>query len=571
MNRRIAVAAALPARSPRWRPHRHRPARPAAPDAGSGQPPRHPPRNRLLRLWPRHRVHRARARGRHRPQRLLAAGDAVPLLAGPRGRQRHAPVLQRARRLRRAVARPAERHHHSGQGFRPRLPGLQVLRRRRRLRSGAERHPARPPAATCSCSRSATVPPPLSSVAASPCTTTSTAWSVATATSPPRPGATTTSTGWRRRSTCRSGSVLTIEPGTVVIGSKGGQGTLIGLRGSQIIADGDLLEPDRLHLRVRGRHPRVGRLGWPGDERRRSRQLLGTQAGCAGEGNSGNFGGDDPASDCGTLNYVRVEFAGIRFSEQNELNGVALQGCGTRHLRREGRRSSTRRTTASRCSAAPPTPGTSWCSAPRTTTSTGSTAGSASSSTSSPSRRRHRRQQRHRGGQPRRQQRRAAALEPDHRQPDLRRQPWPRPDRARLRHAASPRHRRHHPQRHRAVLPALRPRGGQHGDRSPARRHRSPINGGMLFDNDAVGDDAGTLAYVGNAANLLQHRQPAARRTRSAWCSPTSRRFRARRRATPANAAPTPGDPFFENAPFIGGVNPHSNWTFEGWINYPDN
>ena len=41
----------------------------------------------------------------------------------------------------------------------------------------------------------------------------------------------------------QSGSVLTIEPGTVVIGSKGGQGTLIGLRGSQIIADGDLWNP----------------------------------------------------------------------------------------------------------------------------------------------------------------------------------------------------------------------------------------------------------------------------------------------------------------------------------------
>ena len=41
----------------------------------------------------------------------------------------------------------------------------------------------------------------------------------------------------------QNGSTLTIEPGTVVIGSKGGQGTLIGLRGSQIIADGDLLNP----------------------------------------------------------------------------------------------------------------------------------------------------------------------------------------------------------------------------------------------------------------------------------------------------------------------------------------
>ena len=48
-----------------------------------------------------------------------------------------------------------------------------------------------------------------------------------------------------------------------------------------------------------------------------------------GEGDSGSYGGNDASHDCGTLRYVRVEFAGILFSEQNELNGIALQGCGT--------------------------------------------------------------------------------------------------------------------------------------------------------------------------------------------------------------------------------------------------
>ena len=49
----------------------------------------------------------------------------------------------------------------------------------------------------------------------------------------------------------------------------------------------------------------------------------------AGEGASGPFGGDNPNDSSGVLQYVRVEFAGIRFSDTNELNGIALQGVGS--------------------------------------------------------------------------------------------------------------------------------------------------------------------------------------------------------------------------------------------------
>jgi len=43
----------------------------------------------------------------------------------------------------------------------------------------------------------------------------------------------------------------------------------------------------------------------------------------------GKYGGDDPAHDCGTLRYVRVEFAGFTFGEDNELNSLTVGGCGT--------------------------------------------------------------------------------------------------------------------------------------------------------------------------------------------------------------------------------------------------
>jgi len=47
-----------------------------------------------------------------------------------------------------------------------------------------------------------------------------------------------------------------------------------------------------------------------------------------GEGSTGVYGGTNPADNSGILRYVRVEFAGIEFSPDNELNGIAFQGVG---------------------------------------------------------------------------------------------------------------------------------------------------------------------------------------------------------------------------------------------------
>jgi hypothetical protein len=124
----------------------------------------------------------------------------------------------------------------------------------------------------------------------------------------------------------QNGAVLTIQPGTVIFGSKAGQGTLVIRRGSRILADGDVDRPiifsSELPVGQRGPGDWGGLVvngaaptNQPGDVQ--------------GEGDSGPFGGNDPNDDSGVLRYVRVEFAGIRFSEQNELNGIALQGVGS--------------------------------------------------------------------------------------------------------------------------------------------------------------------------------------------------------------------------------------------------
>jgi hypothetical protein len=122
-----------------------------------------------------------------------------------------------------------------------------------------------------------------------------------------------------------AGGVLNVEAGTVVLADKGGQGTLIVLPEGRINANGNAMLPIVFTSAqdVGDRAPG----DWGGLVLSGNAPVGGAPR--EGEGDSGSYGGDDPGHDCGTLRYVRVEFAGIRFSTENELNGIAVQGCGT--------------------------------------------------------------------------------------------------------------------------------------------------------------------------------------------------------------------------------------------------
>lgn len=48
----------------------------------------------------------------------------------------------------------------------------------------------------------------------------------------------------------------------------------------------------------------------------------------SGEGGTGLYGGPDANDDSGSLNYVRVQYAGFEITTDNELNGIAFQGVG---------------------------------------------------------------------------------------------------------------------------------------------------------------------------------------------------------------------------------------------------
>jgi hypothetical protein len=59
------------------------------------------------------------------------------------------------------------------------------------------------------------------------------------------------------------------------------------------------------------------------------RSLCNFPAPCQGEGDAGSYGGNILNDNSGVLTYVRIEFAGLEISQDNELNGLTLNGVGS--------------------------------------------------------------------------------------------------------------------------------------------------------------------------------------------------------------------------------------------------
>ena len=124
-----------------------------------------------------------------------------------------------------------------------------------------------------------------------------------------------------------AGQVLTIEPGTVIFGDKATKGTLIIAPGGKIIANGTATAPivftSALPVGTRDRGDWGGLV------------ILGNanvnQASPAIEGITPTvtYGGTNDADDSGILRFVRVEFAGIELTPNNETNSITLGGVGS--------------------------------------------------------------------------------------------------------------------------------------------------------------------------------------------------------------------------------------------------
>jgi hypothetical protein len=127
-------------------------------------------------------------------------------------------------------------------------------------------------------------------------------------------------------------NAIHIEPGTRIIGV--GQSILGISRGAQIYAEGQPYAPVVFTgVNTASNSEAPGAAGdWGGltINGRAPINTCETFGACTaqGEGESGPYGGDDPNDSSGVLRYVRVQFAGILFTDENELNGIAFQGVG---------------------------------------------------------------------------------------------------------------------------------------------------------------------------------------------------------------------------------------------------
>lgn len=134
-----------------------------------------------------------------------------------------------------------------------------------------------------------------------------------------------------------NGAVLTIEPGTKIVGEKGKNGGLIITRSCKIIADGTPEKP--IVFTSEESNPQRG--DWAG------LVLLGnapTNASFNGQEGIGEIEGginnsdglglyglgasSNPADNSGILRYIRIEYAGYAFLPDKEINGLTFGGVG---------------------------------------------------------------------------------------------------------------------------------------------------------------------------------------------------------------------------------------------------
>lgn len=131
-----------------------------------------------------------------------------------------------------------------------------------------------------------------------------------------------------------SGATLTIEPGTIIKGDLASKGTLTIKQGAKIDARGTALKPivftsnQPAGSRARGDWGGVILAGKapqniPGTANQPLPKIEG------GLTPDTFFGGTDANDNSGVMQYVRIEFPGVAFTTDNEINGLTLAGVGS--------------------------------------------------------------------------------------------------------------------------------------------------------------------------------------------------------------------------------------------------
>lgn len=124
-----------------------------------------------------------------------------------------------------------------------------------------------------------------------------------------------------------AGATLTIEPGTVIKAKAGEKSALIIERGAKIMADGQsastpivFTSSNEAGKRNPGDWGGIIILGAAPTNRTDEPSIEG--------GVGRKYGGTNPDDNSGILRYVRIEYAGIAFEPNNEINALTLGGVG---------------------------------------------------------------------------------------------------------------------------------------------------------------------------------------------------------------------------------------------------
>ncbi|NTE00066.1 hypothetical protein G6M26_31635 [Agrobacterium tumefaciens] len=131
-------------------------------------------------------------------------------------------------------------------------------------------------------------------------------------------------------------ATLTIEPGTIIKGDKATKGTLIITRGAKINATGTVDKPIVFTsalgagARSQGDWGGIILLGKAPVNQGTDVKIEGGLVQPTGKDEKAYifYGGTDAADNSGIMKYIRIEFAGIAYSVDNEINGLTMGGVG---------------------------------------------------------------------------------------------------------------------------------------------------------------------------------------------------------------------------------------------------
>jgi hypothetical protein len=123
----------------------------------------------------------------------------------------------------------------------------------------------------------------------------------------------------------KSGATLTIEPGTVIRGSKANKGALIIEKGAKIMAEGTASNPIVFTSNQDAGQRSYG--DWGGVIILGNATVNKVDPIIEG-GPTSTYGGSDDADNSGAMKYIRIEFPGIAFQPDKEINGLTFGGVG---------------------------------------------------------------------------------------------------------------------------------------------------------------------------------------------------------------------------------------------------